>query len=101
MPPLKSALQPRSPGSFISRLCLWFGVSVPLVFLGSFFGFRKAGVEKPGWNGWSLGSDVPGRKGLLGISMGYFTYIPEKTNMANGKSTIFNRRYIFKWWIFH
>ena len=25
----------------MSRLCLWFGVSVPLVFLGAYFGFRK------------------------------------------------------------
>ncbi|OLQ05861.1 Transmembrane 9 superfamily member 4 [Symbiodinium microadriaticum] len=28
-------------------LCLWFGVSVPLVFLGAYFGFRKANIELP------------------------------------------------------
>jgi transmembrane 9 superfamily protein 2/4 len=28
-------------------LCLWFGISVPLVFLGAYFGFRKANIELP------------------------------------------------------
>merc|ERR1719345_740832 len=28
-------------------LVLWFGISVPLVFLGSYFGFQKPAVELP------------------------------------------------------
>jgi len=28
-------------------LCLWFGISVPLVFLGAYFGFRKENIELP------------------------------------------------------
>lgn len=28
-------------------LCLWFGVSVPLVFLGAYFGFRKPTIDLP------------------------------------------------------
>eukprot|EP00747_Dinoflagellata_sp_TGD_P002288 gnl/TRDRNA2_/TRDRNA2_103607_c1_seq1.p1 gnl/TRDRNA2_/TRDRNA2_103607_c1~~gnl/TRDRNA2_/TRDRNA2_103607_c1_seq1.p1 ORF type:complete len:420 (-),score=84.21 gnl/TRDRNA2_/TRDRNA2_103607_c1_seq1:157-1377(-) len=28
-------------------LVLWFGISVPLVFLGSYFGFQKAAIELP------------------------------------------------------
>jgi len=28
-------------------LCLWFGISVPLVFLGAYFGFRKPTIELP------------------------------------------------------
>merc|ERR1719272_453741 len=27
--------------------CLWFGVSVPLVFLGAYFGFHKPAMELP------------------------------------------------------
>ena len=32
---------------------------------------------------------------------GKFLYTPLKTNMTLKKKTIFNRKYIFKWWIFH
>jgi len=28
-------------------LCLWFGISVPLVFLGAYFGFKKPNIELP------------------------------------------------------
>merc|ERR1739838_838063 len=28
-------------------LCLWFGISVPLVFLGAYYGFRKPNIELP------------------------------------------------------
>merc|ERR1719454_600108 len=28
-------------------LVLWFGISVPLVFLGAYFGYRKAAIELP------------------------------------------------------
>jgi len=28
-------------------LCLWFGISVPLVFLGAYFGFKKNAIELP------------------------------------------------------
>lgn len=28
-------------------LVLWFGISVPLVFLGSYFGFRREAIELP------------------------------------------------------
>merc|ERR1719215_1746246 len=28
-------------------LCLWFGISVPLVFLGAYFGFRKDNIALP------------------------------------------------------
>merc|ERR1712099_64204 len=30
-----------------AMLCLWFGISVPLVFLGAYFGFSKANIELP------------------------------------------------------
>merc|ERR1719229_1792816 len=33
--------------TMFALLCLWFGISVPLVFLGSYFGFRKANIELP------------------------------------------------------
>lgn len=33
--------------TMFAMLCLWFGVSVPLVFLGAYFGFRKANIELP------------------------------------------------------
>merc|ERR1719369_181557 len=32
---------------FILNLVLWFGVSVPLTFVGAYFGFRKAPIEQP------------------------------------------------------
>merc|ERR1712194_869407 len=28
-------------------LCLWFGISVPLVFLGAYFGFKQPSIENP------------------------------------------------------
>ncbi|KAH7974070.1 hypothetical protein HPB49_009515 [Dermacentor silvarum] len=31
----------------VALLCLWFGISVPLVFLGYFFGYRKKPYEHP------------------------------------------------------
>eukprot|EP00002_Diphylleia_rotans_P003256 TRINITY_DN1221_c0_g4_i3.p1 TRINITY_DN1221_c0_g4~~TRINITY_DN1221_c0_g4_i3.p1 ORF type:complete len:241 (-),score=47.18 TRINITY_DN1221_c0_g4_i3:442-1164(-) len=34
-------------GTLLSLLGLWFGVSVPLVFLGSYFGYRKKAIENP------------------------------------------------------
>eukprot|EP00930_Biecheleria_cincta_P075467 TRINITY_DN6263_c0_g2_i1.p1 TRINITY_DN6263_c0_g2~~TRINITY_DN6263_c0_g2_i1.p1 ORF type:complete len:641 (+),score=107.79 TRINITY_DN6263_c0_g2_i1:119-1924(+) len=33
--------------TMFAMLCLWFGISVPLVFLGAYFGFRKATIELP------------------------------------------------------
>lgn len=36
------------PFSTLFALCfLWFGVSVPLVFMGSYFGFRRMPVDDP------------------------------------------------------
>jgi len=34
-------------GTMFALLVLWFGISVPLVFLGSYFGYRRKGVEFP------------------------------------------------------
>merc|ERR1712137_316834 len=34
-------------GTLFALLVLWFGISVPLVFLGSYFGFRKEAIELP------------------------------------------------------
>jgi transmembrane 9 superfamily protein 2/4 len=34
-------------GTMFALLVLWFGISVPLVFLGSYFGYRKKNVEFP------------------------------------------------------
>lgn len=34
-------------GTLFALLVLWFGISVPLVFLGSYFGFKKAPLEHP------------------------------------------------------
>ena len=34
-------------GTMIALVCLWFGISVPLVFIGSYFGFKKAAIEDP------------------------------------------------------
>lgn len=34
-------------GTLFALLVLWFGISVPLVFLGSYFGFKKPAVEFP------------------------------------------------------
>merc|ERR1719409_1205533 len=33
--------------TMFALLVLWFGISVPLVFLGSYFGYRKAAIELP------------------------------------------------------
>jgi len=33
--------------TLVALLALWFGVSVPLTFVGSFFGFRKRPIEHP------------------------------------------------------
>merc|ERR1739845_130392 len=33
--------------TMFALLVLWFGISVPLVFLGSYFGFRKTTIELP------------------------------------------------------
>merc|ERR1711968_267060 len=33
--------------TMFALLVLWFGISVPLVFLGSYFGFRKPATELP------------------------------------------------------
>jgi len=34
-------------GTLIALAALWFGISVPLVFVGSYFGFKKAASEAP------------------------------------------------------
>jgi transmembrane 9 superfamily protein 2/4 len=34
-------------GTFFTLLFLWFGVSVPLVFVGSFFGYKKEVIQHP------------------------------------------------------
>lgn len=34
-------------GTLFALLVLWFGISVPLVFLGSYFGFKQPAVEHP------------------------------------------------------
>lgn len=33
--------------TMLGMLCLWFGISVPLTFLGAYYGFRHATVELP------------------------------------------------------
>jgi transmembrane 9 superfamily protein 2/4 len=34
-------------GTFIALFLMWFGISVPLVFVGSYFGFKKDPVTHP------------------------------------------------------
>lgn len=34
-------------GTMLSLLCLWFGISVPLVYLGYYFGYRKHPYQHP------------------------------------------------------
>lgn len=34
-------------GTMFALVFLWFGISVPLVFIGSYFGFKKAAIEDP------------------------------------------------------
>ncbi|KAL6140745.1 hypothetical protein ACLB2K_059041 [Fragaria x ananassa] len=34
-------------GTMIALVCLWFGISVPLVFVGSYLGFKKPADEDP------------------------------------------------------
>ncbi|EPS66356.1 hypothetical protein M569_08421, partial [Genlisea aurea] len=34
-------------GTMFALVCLWFGISVPLVFVGSFLGFKKSAAEDP------------------------------------------------------
>ncbi|KAH7281887.1 hypothetical protein KP509_35G001000 [Ceratopteris richardii] len=34
-------------GTMFALVFLWFGISVPLVFIGSYFGFKKAPIEDP------------------------------------------------------
>ncbi|XP_065669803.1 transmembrane 9 superfamily member 4 isoform X2 [Hydra vulgaris] len=33
--------------TMLALICLWFGISIPLVFLGYFFGYRKAPFSQP------------------------------------------------------
>ena len=33
--------------TLVALLALWFGVSVPLTFVGAYFGFRKPMIEQP------------------------------------------------------
>jgi hypothetical protein len=33
--------------TLVALLALWFGVSVPLTFVGAYFGFRKPSIEQP------------------------------------------------------
>ena len=33
--------------TMLALLCMWFGISLPLVFLGYFFGYRKQPYEHP------------------------------------------------------
>lgn len=48
--------------TMFAMLCLWFGVSVPLVFLGAYFGFRKASIELPVRTNQCLASCLRGSK---------------------------------------
>jgi transmembrane 9 superfamily protein 2/4 len=34
-------------GTFFVLIFLWFGISVPLVFMGAYFGFKKEALEDP------------------------------------------------------
>lgn len=34
-------------GTMLALLCLWFGISVPLVYLGYYFGYRKQSYQHP------------------------------------------------------
>uniref|UniRef100_A0A674NAH3 Transmembrane 9 superfamily member n=1 Tax=Takifugu rubripes TaxID=31033 RepID=A0A674NAH3_TAKRU len=34
-------------GTLVAILALWFGISVPLTFVGAYFGFKKAAIEQP------------------------------------------------------
>lgn len=34
-------------GTMVALLCLWFGISLPLVYLGYYFGFRKQAYQHP------------------------------------------------------
>ncbi|OMO70796.1 hypothetical protein CCACVL1_18656 [Corchorus capsularis] len=34
-------------GTMFALVCLWFGISVPLVFVGSYLGFKKPAIEDP------------------------------------------------------
>uniref|UniRef100_A0A8C5A1S8 Transmembrane 9 superfamily member n=1 Tax=Gadus morhua TaxID=8049 RepID=A0A8C5A1S8_GADMO len=34
-------------GTLVAILALWFGISVPLTFLGAYFGFKKPAIEQP------------------------------------------------------
>ena len=42
--PFSSSLHPYS---MLAILTLWFGISVPLVFLGAFYGYKKDPIEFP------------------------------------------------------
>ncbi|XP_023814810.1 transmembrane 9 superfamily member 2 isoform X2 [Oryzias latipes] len=34
-------------GTLVAILALWFGISVPLTFIGAYFGFKKPAIEQP------------------------------------------------------
>ncbi|XP_017263947.1 transmembrane 9 superfamily member 2 isoform X2 [Kryptolebias marmoratus] len=34
-------------GTLVAILAMWFGISVPLTFVGAYFGFKKAAIEQP------------------------------------------------------
>ncbi|CAG09824.1 unnamed protein product, partial [Tetraodon nigroviridis] len=34
-------------GTLVAILALWFGISVPLTFVGAYFGFKKSAIEQP------------------------------------------------------
>lgn len=57
--------------AMIAIFFLWFGISVPLVFLGSYIGFRKDSMEFPLRAG-SMPRQIPDQPWYLGL---YFTII--------------------------
>lgn len=65
--------------TMLSLLCMWFGISVPLVFLGYYFGFRKQPYQHPVRTN-MIPRQVPRQKWFMNVSLWYVFIGWSKTN---------------------
>lgn len=55
--------------TMLSLLCMWFGISVPLVYLGYYFGFRKQPYQHPVRTN-MIPRQVPRQKWFMNVGLG-------------------------------
>lgn len=83
--------------TLVALLTLWFGVSVPLTFVGAFFGFRKTSIEPPVRTN-QIPRQIPGQSFYTQVSVGAFVYAdlifdPESIQIRLHQHTNFSLRF--------